>query len=148
MRRVAVWTVYLMIFACTASAQPAKLSIRAASAESVEGWQRMQVEHSDRIVWVSPIEAVVGSDIAEAHPEVRSHGDTVIKVVFTDAGASKLRNLTAAQMKKPIALVVEGKVVWAPYVQAETGKESVPTGNTGHGLSQDEVERIMAILRD
>jgi len=34
-----------------------QLSIGAASAEPLGGWQRMQVEHSDRFVWVSPIAA-------------------------------------------------------------------------------------------
>jgi len=47
----------------------AQLSIRAASAEPVDGWQRMQVEHSNRIAWVSPTPALTASDIEKAQPE-------------------------------------------------------------------------------
>jgi len=47
-------------------------------------------------------------------------------------------------------LVVDDKVVWAPvvtYIIDSAQKETVLTGNTPHGLTPDEVERIMAILR-
>jgi len=124
-----------------------QFSIRAASAQPVEGWQRMQVEHSDRTIWVAPTAAIVASDIEKAQPEIRDGGDRVIRVVFTDAGASKIRDLTAAQLKDLIALVVGGKVIWAPVVQAMAGKEAVLTGNLTTGLTEEEVDRIMVSLR-
>jgi len=136
----------LILFAGIVQAQ-ARLSIRAASAQPVEGWQRMLVEHSDRVVWVAPTAAVTAADIERAQPEVNFNGDTRIGVVFTDEGARRMRDLTIAQKKKLIALVVDDKVIWAPTVQAETGKEAVLTGNGPHGLTQEEVERIMASLR-
>jgi preprotein translocase subunit SecD len=107
----------------------------------------MQVEHSERTVWVAPTAAVVASDIEKAQPEVRTDGDRVIRVVFTDAGANKIRDLTTAQLKKPVALIVDDRLIWAPIVQAVAGKESVLTGNGPHSLTQEEVERIMASLR-
>src|SRR5881628_3109900 len=58
-------------------------------------------------------------------------------------------DLTAAQLKKHIALVVDGKVVWAPivtYVAGPAAKNNVLTGSTPSGLTQEEVERIMEIL--
>jgi preprotein translocase subunit SecD len=148
MRRAVTWTVYLLIFVCTAYGQAqANLSIRAASSEPIEGWSKMQVEHSTRTVWVSPTTAVVAGDIQEAHPQLRSDGDTVINIVFTDTGAQKVRDLTTAQKGKLIALVVDDRVIWAPVVQSAAGKTSVLTGSGPHGLTQEEVERIMAILR-
>jgi hypothetical protein len=39
------------------------------------------------------------------------------------------------------------RVVWAPTVKPEIAKESMLTGSTPTGLSQEEVERIMSILR-
>jgi len=148
MHRMVTWTACLVVllFAGIVQAQ-AQLSIRAASAEPVERWQRMQVEHSTRVVWVAPTEVVTGSDIERAQPEVNSQGLTRIVVVFTEAGARKIRDLTIAQSKKLIALVVDGRVIWAPMVLAEAGKESVLTGNGPNGLTQEEVERIMAIVR-
>jgi preprotein translocase subunit SecD len=108
----------------------------------------MQVEHMGRVVWVSPTAAITASDIESAQPQIRSNGDTVIAVVFTDAGAKKFSELTRAQLMKLVAMVVDGKVLWAPTVnQAQQGKENVLTGNLPTGLTQEEVDRIMAILR-
>ena len=57
------------------------------------------------------------------------------------------RDLSIAQRDKLVALVVDNRVVWAPTVTAEIAKESVLTGNGPTGLTQEEVERIMSILR-
>jgi preprotein translocase subunit SecD len=148
MRRINPWMAVSVVFLFAGMVQAqSPLSIRPASDIPVDGWQRMQVEHSDRFVWVSPIAAATSSDIEKAQPEVNSNGDTRIAVVFTDEGAKRMRDLTIAQKNKLIALVVDGRLIWAPLVRAETGKESVLTGNGPHGLTQEEVDRIMAILR-
>jgi preprotein translocase subunit SecD len=149
MGRRKIWMACLaaILFASAMQAQ-AQFSIRAASAEPIEGWQRMQVEHSNRVVWVAPTAAVIASDIEKAQPEITPDGNTRIAVVFTDAGARKIRDLTTAQRKKLIALVVGDKLIWAPIVQQPLdGREGVLTGNGPNGLTQEEVERIMASLR-
>ena len=148
---MAKWATCLVVilFASVVQAQ-AQFSIRAASAQPVEGWRRMQVEHSNRVVWVAPTAAVVASDIENAHQEVNPvDGATRIAVAFTDAGLKKIHDLTAAQLKKLVAMVVDGRLIWAPLVMAvQEGKQGVLTGgNTGHGLTQEEVDLIMAALR-
>jgi preprotein translocase subunit SecD len=79
----------------------------------------------------------------------------VINVVFTDDGANKMHDLTAAQLKKSVAMVVDRKVLWAPMVTSVTpvaksfssANTSTLTGSTPQGLTQEEVELIMGILR-
>src|SRR2546422_8753055 len=95
---------FVLVAASATQAQD-QFSIRAASAEPVEGWQRMQVEHSNGVVWVAPTAAVTASDIEKAQPEIRADGYQIIRVVFTDSGVNKLHDLTAAQLKKLIVLV-------------------------------------------
>ena len=127
----------------------AQFSVRAASVEPVDGWRRMQVEHcqSRCFLWVSPTATIVASDIEKARPEVRSSGDRVVAVIFTDAGAQKLRDFTRANMNMFIAMIVDDRLIWAPLVRAEFSKETVLTGNgQPHGLTQEEVELIMAAL--
>jgi preprotein translocase subunit SecD len=137
----------LLLCASVLQAQ-SQLSIHAASATPVEGWQRVQVEHSDRVVWVSPTAAISASDIEQATPAVTMpERFRSILITFTDAGAKKARDLSIAQRNKLVALVVDNKVLWAPNVQSEIAKESMLTGSTPTGLSQEEVERIMSILR-
>ena len=130
-----------------------RLSFRAASDTPVEGWKAMALAHSDRMVWVAPTEAVTADDIESARPEVRPEtGDLVIHIVYTKNGANQMRDLTAAQLKKHIALVIDGKVLNFPIVMSvlpvgPTIREGVLTGNTAQGLTQEEVELIMGILR-
>ena len=106
----------------------------------------MQFENSDRAVWVAPTPAVTAGDIERAQPQA-SEGRTSIAVVFTDAGARKIHDLSIAQKDKLVALVVDQRLIWAPVVQSEIGKQSVLTGNGPNGLTREEVERIMASLR-
>jgi preprotein translocase subunit SecD len=109
----------------------------------------MQVERcqSRCTVWVSPTAAIVASDIESSRPEVVD-GATHIAIVFTDAGAKKFSDLTAAQVKKLVAMVIDGKVIWAPMVMGMiTGKEGVLYGDGPGGLTQEHVERILALLR-
>jgi hypothetical protein len=126
-----------------------QFSIRAASITPVDGWEHMQVEHcqgSRCVLWVAPTATIAASDIQKAQPQVRADGDTVIAVTMTDAGAEKLRDFTKAQFNKTIAMVVDGKVLWAPLVRAEFSKETVLTGSTGHGLTKEEVTQIISAL--
>ena len=150
MARIGIWTLCLVVILFgTATQAHAQFSIRAASVEPVEGWQQMQVEHSDQVVWVSPTAAITASDIEKAQHEINPvDGATRIAVVFTDAGAKKFSDLTAAQVKKLTAMVVDGKVIWAPMVMGMiTGKEGVLYGDGPRGLTQEHVERILALLR-
>jgi preprotein translocase subunit SecD len=137
----------LLLSASVLQAQ-SQLSIQAASATPVEGWERMQVEHTSRFVWVSPTAALTANDIEQAEPVVPpDDGYRVIVITFTDEGAKKAHDLSIAQRDKLIALVVDNKVVWAPTVKSEIAKESVLTGSTPTGLSPEEVKQIMSILR-
>jgi preprotein translocase subunit SecD len=139
-----------MILHLSPSALQAQLSIHAASAAPVESWQRMQVEHSDRVIWISPTAAISASDIEQATAAVvRPEGIRMIVITFTDVGAQKARDLSIEQRNKLVALVVDNKVlsVWAPNLRSEVTKESALTGNTPTGLTKEEVERIMSILR-
>jgi preprotein translocase subunit SecD len=137
----------LLLSASVLQAQ-SQLSIHAASAAPVEGWQRMQVEHSDRVVWVSPTAAISAGDIEQATAAV-TRRTRWIAITLTDVGAWKARNLSIEQRNKLVALVVDNKVlsVWAPNAQSEFTKESALIGNAPTGLTQEEVARIMSILQ-
>src|SRR5262245_34546069 len=95
-------------------AQTPQFSIRAASSEPVTGWDRMQLD--DRVVWVSPTVSLTAADIAKAEAITTSDGKKAVDIELTDGGADKMRRLSAAQMDKLIAMVLDGKLIWAPRV--------------------------------
>jgi preprotein translocase subunit SecD len=66
--------------------------------------------------------------------------------VLSDAGTKKMAALSAAQNNKPIALIVDGTVIWAPVVRGAIGKEAVLTGGPG-GLTKAQIDRLLASFR-
>lgn len=120
----------------------AQFSVRAASDEPVAGWNQM--EYNNKTVWVSPTASLTSTDVMRAEPARGPDGRMAVSVIFTDGGAKKIRDLSAAQMNKLIAMVLDGKVVFAPKVRSEISKEALITGNDPSGLSAAVVQRIVA----
>jgi preprotein translocase subunit SecD len=128
----------LSIFLLQAQAQ---FSIRAASDQPVAGWTRM--EYNNRAVWVSPTASLTSADIQRAEPSKTSDGATAVGVVFNDAGAKKMTDLSHAQLNNLIAMVLDGKVIFAPKVRAEIGAQALITGKTPSGLPADVAQGIV-----
>jgi len=146
MRRVGIWVVTLIVwFAGVLHAQPS-FSLRAASEDAVAGWEKMQSADAGKFAWVSPVLSVTSEDVESARPVMNDDGQRVIVVAFTDAGAKKMHDLTTAQLGKLIALVLDGKLLWAPKVLSALDKKAVLTGNGPKGLSTEQVQRLMSSL--
>ena len=121
-----------------------QFNIHAASAEPVAGWQKMDSEGSS--IWVNPTPSVASADIERALPNRGSDGKNTVTVIFTEAGAMKMRALSAAQNDKLIAMVLDGKVIFAPRIRGVLpgpDRTAVITGNGPAGLTLDEVQRIL-----
>lgn len=69
-----------------------------------------------------------------------------MKIVLTDDGAKKMRALSIAQMHKLIALILDGKIVWAPKVQGKIGKTVDFTGSGPHGVEMAVIRKSIAIV--
>ncbi len=130
----------VILFGSVLQAQ-AQFTINAAAEDSVPGWQKMDIE--GRSVWVNPTPAITSSDIQGAEPATDRNYGNFVKVIFTDAGARKMRELTTAQMNKPIAIVLDGKLISAPRVRSVISNEGIITGKPPGGLSIEEVRRIL-----
>lgn len=100
------------------------LEIRAASNTAIAGWRQMPAPDG-RTVWVSPTTALTSADIARGEPRTDAKGERTVGVVFTEAGARKMAQLSAAQANQHIALLLDGKVVWVPLVRSTIEKEAV-----------------------
>ena len=133
-----------ILFGGTFQAQ-AQFSIRAASTDSVPGWERMEL--GNQAVWVAPAASLTSADIGRAEPITTPDNKRAVAIEFTDAGAEKMRKLSTAQIDKLIAMVLDGNLLWAPRVRSEMGKQAVLTGNGPNGLSDAVVQRILASVR-
>ena len=119
----------------------AALEIRAASSSEVAGWQRTSAPDG-RAVWVSPTNALTSTDIARVEPRQQADGSPTVVFVFTAEGARKMAPLSVAQASKPIALLLDGKLVWAPTVRATIEKEAVLSG-----VTPDVIQRVLATFK-
>jgi preprotein translocase subunit SecD len=120
------------------------VEIRAASASAVAGWEQMSTP-GGKPLWVSPTTTLTSADIARAEARTVA-GEPAVEIVLTDAGAKKMADLSAAQPNQPIALMLDGKVIWAPIVKGSIGKEAMLTGGPG-GLTKAQVDRLLASFK-
>ena len=130
----------IILFGSALHAQ-AQFTINAAAEDAVPGWHKMDLE--GRSVWVNPTPAITSSDIQGAEPAADRNYGYFVKVLFTDAGAKKMRELTTAQMNKPIVIILDGKLISAPKVRSVISNEGIITGKAPNGLSIEEVRRIL-----
>ena len=105
------------------------VEIRAAASSAVSGWQQMSSPNGESI-WVAPEVRLTSADIARAEARNDADAGPSVAILQTDEGARKMSELSAAQANKPIALLLDGKVTWAPVVKGSIGKEVRLTGGT------------------
>ena len=119
----------------------AALEIRAASSTAVAGWQQMSAPDG-RAIWVAPTIALTAADIARSESRTQTDGTATVGVVFTADGARKMASLSSAQANKPIALLLDGKLVWAPLVRSPIDKEALLSG-----VTPEVVQRVLATFK-
>jgi preprotein translocase subunit SecD len=123
----------------------APVQIRAAASSAVSGWQQTTSPGGDPL-WVAPDSRLTGTDIARAEARALSNGDPAVAIVLTDEGARKMETLSKEQINQPVALMLDGKVIWAPIVRSAIGKEAVLSGGPG-GLTAQQIDRLLTSLR-
>lgn len=123
----------------------APVEIRAAASSAVAGWQQTTTP-GGQALWVAPEVRLTSADIARAEAGTSPDAGPFVSIVLTDDGARKMAELSAAQDHKPIALMLDGKVIWAPVVKGSIGKEVRLTGGKG-GLTKSQIDRLIASFK-
>jgi preprotein translocase subunit SecD len=118
------------------------LEIRAAASTAVTGWRQMVSPSGDQ-VWVSPTNSLTSTDVERAEARTLPSGGPAVAIVLTADGAKKMAALSADQTNKPIALLLDGKLIWAPVVRGPIEKEALLTGGPG-GLAPEQIQRLLA----
>ena len=121
------------------------VEIRAAATTAVAGWQQMTAPRGETI-WVAPEVQLTSRDIARAEARTDPDAGPSVALLLTDEGAKKMTALSAAQANKPIALILDGKLIWAPVVKGAIGKEVRLTGGDG-GLTKTQIDRLLASFK-
>jgi preprotein translocase subunit SecD len=121
------------------------LEIRAAASTAVTGWRQM-VSPSGNQVWVSPTNSLTSADIERAEARTAPNSGPAVAVLLTADGAKKMAALAAARTNEPIAMLLDGKLIWAPVARGSIGREALLTGGPG-GLAPAEIQRLLAAFK-
>ena len=130
-----------MLAGCiTGPARPPAVTLAFRSGSSVPGpgLTKMTVAGSDRVVYLSEQVVLANADVASALIVPGPSGPQV-EITFTGAGAARFARVTAANVGKPLGILVNGQLISAPIVQeAIRGRKAVISG----GFSEEEARRI------
>ena len=117
-----------------------RFEIRKASAEPVEGWESISgLGGPGQTIWISTEAALTNTDVVQASVGRGFNDYPVITLLFTQDGALKFAKLTKSQIGKPVAMMIDGRVMAAPRIMEEiTGGRAIINGN----FSEEEARSI------
>ena len=135
-------------FLLTAAETPDKpdgnIEFRRAENQPAEGLIEAVVAGSDKKVYLYDTAEAGNKDIADIRVVRDERGEPAIGITFTKKGAEKMARVTQQHIGKPIAVMVDGRVLSAPMVRAKLSRKSLITGK----FTVDEVEGIVKTIKD
>jgi preprotein translocase subunit SecD len=134
---VAVLTLGMVSLAPAADA-PAKFELRRAEAKPAAGLTEAKVAGKDEKVYLHKEVELTDKDIAKANViEDELHGPT-LEIIFTKEAQKKIAKMTEEHMGKPLAILVDGKVVGAPIVRDKLTEKAILT----RMFTKEEAEKL------
>ena len=114
-----------------------RFDVRLAEDNPAPGLREVVVSAGRRI-YLREEAVVTNSDIASAR--LVEGGTFSIAITFTAEGAAKMSRASGSHVGKPLAILIDGKVVMAPVVRAAITTSAVISGD----FTRAEAERIVA----
>jgi len=104
--------------------------MRLAEAQPASGLVEAAVPDSSTKVYLHREAIVTNADVTEARviPGITSANFNVA-VTFNSAGAAKMARATASHLNKPVAILINGRVIAAPVVRAQITDQAVISGD-------------------
>ena len=134
----------LSLWAVSLAQAAVKVEVRRAESKPAEGLTEAKVEGTDQKVYLHKEVELSNEDIAGAKAVTDPSKANVVDVELTKEGQKKLARLTKDHQGKPLAILVDGKVVAAPVVRDEITGHARISGN----FTKEEAERIAKGIKD
>lgn len=116
-----------------------KVEFRRAEKAPAEGLTEAVVAGSKDKVYLHKTAEITNADIDSARATEDAAGKPVVEVTLTEEGARKMRRLTEEHKDKPLAILVDSKVIAAPTVRSTISEKALMIS----GLStKDEAEKL------
>ena len=115
-----------------------RFEVRLAEDQPIPGLIVGQVGESRRVIYLHPETVVSNEDVAQSWVSQESPDRFSVVVEFLDSGAGRMRQATSAHRGRPVALLIDGRVVTAPVIRSPISDSAVLSGN----YTQREAQRI------
>ncbi|PYT03340.1 MAG: hypothetical protein DMF60_18750 [Acidobacteria bacterium] len=107
----------------------ARLEFRLAEMEPAEGLEEAAIEKTGEKVYLHKEIIINNEDIGEARAVESSWSrDFEIEIVFSNRGAEKMARISLANTGKRLAIIVDGKVISAPFLRGQIADKAQISG--------------------
>lgn len=123
----------------------APVEIRAASTSQHSDWQKLDFYVGGLSTWVAPKPTVVCSEISSAKESLDGFGHPTVVLIFDSEGARKMAELFKQRSSRPVAIVLDGKIIAAPVIMkpvSETLVVNFGKRRGGPNLAKELTERV------
>lgn len=122
----------------------AELEIRDASYIPMEGYNESSYEigKEERTIYVGSEVLLSSRDVADAQVSEFDNRH-VVNVVFTSEGSKKLRKITEKRIRKPLAFIVDGRLVSAPTIMNPLSRNAMISGSFSEAEAKDLAQQIL-----
>jgi TonB family protein len=114
--------------------------VRLAETQPGAGLVEAEVQGSNQKIYMRSSAVVTGADVTGARTVDAGGGRYSIGVAFSAAGSNRLAESTKIHIGKPVAIVLNGRVIAAPVVRSLIRDSAVISGN----FTKEEADRIVA----
>lgn len=131
-----------VLFTPAVADQPSKVEFRRAETSPAKGLVEAKVEGTNNKVYLHKEAEIAADDIDSARVGDDGFGNPAIEFTLTKEGGKKLAKLSDDHRNKPLAIVVDGKVISAPIIRAKISEKALITGK----FTQKEAEQIVRAI--
>jgi preprotein translocase subunit SecD len=120
-----------------------RFEVRLAEDQPIPGLVVARLADSGRVIYLHPEIVVSNDDIAQSWVSEDGPSQFGIAVQLLPSGAERMRQATTTHVGRPVAILIDGRVVMAPVVRAPISDSSVISGN----YTRADAERIADGMR-
>jgi preprotein translocase subunit SecD len=115
-----------------------RFEVRLAENQPVPGLVVAQVAQTGRLIYLHPEIVLNNDDIAQSWVSQDGPDRFSVSVQFLQSAAERMRQATTAHLGRPMAILLDGKVVMTPVVRSPITDSAMITGT----FTRAEAERI------
>jgi len=120
-----------------------RMEIRLAETAPGVGLQQARVSASDQPIYLHPTALATWADVTVARIIDTGNGSFGVAVTLNSEAAARMASATTAHLNRPIAIILDGRVVSAPIIRAPVSDSGVITGITA-AAAQELIEANLA----